>query len=263
MRRVLFIAAVSGSLAGAIQLACAADMATRAPMPAKAPMAPMMAPAVYNWNGIYIGGHFGYGWAHTDTDSYRLDDGGFQASGSVDRDGIFGGGQIGVNWMVMPNVLLGVEGDISAADLKGSADNCNAAGTGCARSDVKTTWFSTLRGRIGYAVNNWLLYGTGGAVWTHANTDRTITRADSNPASVGQVASADSTHSGWTAGGGVEWGFAPNWSAKLEYLYFNVNSTNDFVYPAPYSAANRRNESESHSHTVRLGINYRFNWLGH
>ena len=162
--------------------------------------------------------------------------------------------------MVMPNVLLGVEADISAADLKGSADNC--LGTACTRSDVKTDWFSTLRGRIGYAWDNWLLYGTGGAVWTHHSTDRTITASPSAPSAVGLVALADGTSSGWTAGGGVEWGFAPNWSAKLEYLYFNVDSTSEYIYPCCSGGADRRNELQSHSHNVRLGINYRFNWLG-
>jgi outer membrane immunogenic protein len=257
MRRALFIAVVSGCFAGAAQLASAADMGP-APMPAKVPMA--LPAAVYNWNGFYIGGHFGYGWAHTDTDSYSLDSGVYQASGSLDRDGVFGGGQIGVNWMIMPNWLLGVEADLSAADLKGSSDNCS--GTGCTHSDAKTDWFSTLRGRIGYAWENWLLYGTGGAVWTHHSTDRTITQSALHPEAEGLVASADGTSSGWTVGGGVEWGFAPSWSAKLEYLYFNVDSTNDFVYPCCSGGADRRNESQSHSHTVRVGINYRFNWLG-
>jgi opacity protein-like surface antigen len=62
----------------------------------------------------------------------------------------------------------------------------------------------------------------------------------------------------------VEWGFTPNWSAKLEYLYFNVDSSNDFNFAkgsTTFPSSFRHADSESHSHTVRVGINYRFNWL--
>ena len=241
-----------------------ATAAVAADMPLKAPAAAPISPPVFNWNGIYIGGHVGYGWGTTDSDGFSLVTGAFTGSTSSDREGVFGGGQIGFNWVVVPHLLLGVEGDLSAANLTGTGDNCTA--TGCVHTDFKTDWFATLRGRLGLVMNNWLIYGTGGAVWTHSSNDRTIACLGAGcPAVsvasplVGMVASVSGTHSGWTAGGGVEWGFAPHWTAKLEYLYFDVKSSNDFVYPG-FAAAGRHAESETKYQTVRLGINYLFNW---
>jgi opacity protein-like surface antigen len=236
--------------------ALAADL----PMKAPAYKTPALVPYVFNWAGFYGGGQVGYGWSSTSTDVYSIATGNLLSIGGVDRDGIFGGGQIGFNFMVTPNWLLGVEGDLSAADLSGSSTGCNFAGTGCAHSDSKVDWFGTLRGRVGYAVNNWLIYATGGAVWTHSSITRTIVQS-TNPAVVGLAASSSGTHSGWTVGGGVEWGFAPHWTAKLEYLYLNVDATNDYYYTG-FPLAARHSVSSTDTSTVRLGVNYLFNWGG-
>ena len=159
--------------------------------------------------------------------------------------------------MFAPNWILGAEGDIAGGDLHGSAINCSSA-TACAQSDVKTNWFATLRGRLGYTWKNWMLFGSGGAGRGHNSTDRTIVASGQLPAAVGAVASSSGTHVGWTAGGGVEWGFAPHWSAKLEYLYFHVDLSGDFIYPA-FPAASRHTESTNKYNIVRVGVNYLFN----
>jgi outer membrane immunogenic protein len=124
---------------------------------------------------------------------------------------------------------------------------------------------SSVRGRLGFAANNWLFYVTGGGAWRHADTDRTITctgagcpGVSTNSVLVGQVASVSGTVSGWTVGGGFEYGIAPNWSLKLEYLYYNFKAGNDFAYTSP--TAFRHIDSELQLHTVKLGVNYRFNW---
>jgi outer membrane immunogenic protein len=259
MRRALFIIiAVSGCLAGAISLAQAADMATKARMPAKGPMAPMVVPVpVYNWTGCYIGGNGGYGWSDSTADVYDNDHE-FIASGGQNRRGGFGGGQIGCNYMVSPNFLIGVEGDYDWASLTGSSDNCTEVG--CVHNDGKTKWFATARGRIGYAANDWLFFATGGAAWTNGSGVRTIT-ASSNSNLIGLSTTGGGTHSGWTAGGGIEYGFAPGWSAVLEYIYIQTSGTTDYIYASPYSAASRHSDVTAHLNTVRLGVNYHFNWM--
>jgi outer membrane immunogenic protein len=180
---------------------------------------------------------------------------GIQSSGSQQRSGVLGGGQIGYNFMVNPNFLLGVEGDFDWADLTGSSDACRDANQ-CTHSDGKTEWMTTIRGRIGYAMNDWLIFAMGGAAWTHGSSTRTIT-ASLNPALIGIAASTSPTHGGWTIGGGVEYGFARNWSAVLEYLYIQTSGNQDYIYPI--STANTNVDSTGHLSVVRLGINYHFN----
>ena len=253
MRRALFVAALSAGLVGAISVAQAADMATRAPMPAKAPMA--LPVALYNWNGFYVGGNFGYGWNNVDSTSTNLFSG-EQTSTSSTRHGVFGGGQIGYNWQFHPNWLLGIEGDIDASDLKGSADGCSS--TGCSHSESKNKWFATVRGRLGFVQNNWLFFVTGGAAWLDGSTDRTIVSV-TNPANavlVGQTSSASGTDAGWTVGGGVDWGIAPNWSVNLEYRYMDVKADRDFAYSLPSAA--RHVDADERVHTVRISLDYHF-----
>lgn len=252
MRHALFIAAVSGCLAGAVQLASAADMAPApAPMPAKGPMAPPV--AMYNWNGFYIGANFGYGWNDISTDSTKQS-GGDLVSSSSNRNGVFGGGQLGYNWQFDPNWLIGIEADIDAADITGTHDVCSDA-SHCSHSDGKNDWFGTLRARVGFVQNNWLFFATGGAVWLHGSTTRTIT-ANPTPSFVGLAASTSGTDAGWTVGGGVDWGIAPNWSVNLEYRYMDVKTSRDLIYSA--STLNRHNESDEKINTVRVSIDYHF-----
>jgi outer membrane immunogenic protein len=233
-----------------VQLACAADLPTKAP-------ALQPAPLLYNWSGFYVGGQIGYGWANIDSTSTDLFTGVVGATLSHDRNGIFGGGQVGYNFMVNPNFLIGIEGDIDAADITGTNSACSDA-THCASSDGKNKWFATLRGRVGYAMNNWLIFATGGVAWVNGDTTRTITVAPAGAAVlVGQSASSSGTDTGWTAGGGVEYGFARNWSVNLEYRYMQVDTSRTFTYSLP--AASRQIDSTDHINTVRLGVNYHFN----
>jgi outer membrane immunogenic protein len=246
MRRSLVLAATCAIVS--VQVASAADLPTKAP-----PRAPVL-PIAYNWAGFYVGGNVGYGWTNIDSTAFNTA-GDLAGTSSQDRRGIFGGGQIGYNFMIDPIFLVGVEGDFDWADLTGSSDSCSA--TGCSHSDGKTSWFATARGRLGYVMNNWLIFATGGAAWTHSSSVRTITASINNPGVVGEVATGTSTHPGWTFGGGVEYGFAPRWSAVLEYLYIQTSGSTDFTYPT--ATADRHVDSIGHLNTVRLGVNYHFN----
>jgi outer membrane immunogenic protein len=253
-------------MAGALVLsmsatAYGADMAARPYT--KAP--PMPAAAVYNWTGFYIGGHVGYGWGHTSNDSFSAA-GVFLDTTTGNPNGVFGGGQIGYNWQVSPNWLIGIEADGSVSDIHGTVFNCTA--TGCGSGAGKVEDFGTVRARLGYVFNNFLLYGTGGWAWSHSNTDRTITcvvagggicpGGPSPSPLTGAVVSSSGFNNGWAAGAGIEWMFAPNWTAKVEYQHLQFdNVARDFNYVG-FPAAFRHIVSDVRIDTVRVGVNYIF-----
>lgn len=232
MRRLAFAAAcvTVAALPGH-----AADLgrAPRAPAPAET-YAP---PPVMLWNGFYIGAHVGYGFGNSSANYL-----GTALSPTPSPEGIFGGGQIGYNFQFSPNWVVGIEADVSAADFN---DTTTVGGfTGRSSMDV----FGTVRGRIGYAFNNLLLYGTGGFAW--GNNQLTV-----NPAPAG-ITSVSRVHTGYAAGAGVEYAFSPNWSAKVEYLYLDFGRQDyDFALAGPV-------RYQTDMHTVKFGINYRFNWGG-
>ena len=109
---------------------------------------------------------------------------------------------------------------------------------------------------FGLVANNWLLYGTGGLAWADDQFTRTQLTGGVGTPPVGFVASNNGTRIGWTAGVGVEWGFARNWLAKLEYLFMDFGSSSfSFTVPAGTFAVN---EGDLTLQTVRVGVNYRF-----
>ena len=240
-------------------------MAADLRMPVKAPPAPEVAPAPI-WTGFYIGGHVGYGWEHTDTNSFNSA-GVLENSVSDERQGVLGGGQVGVNYNFGSNWLIGVEGDFSGADINATTVHCSA--TGCASSHGTTDELATVRGRLGFIWNNALFYGTGGWAWSHSHTDRTVTcvgalcpGASAASALVGMTASASGDQGGWAAGGGIEYMFAPHWTARVEYLHYQFdNVARDFSYPG-FPAAFRHNVSDNSIDTIRFGVNYLFNFGG-
>ena len=186
----------------------AADLYGRAPAYAAAPL------NIYNWNGFYVGANLGYQWGKVTNWP------------STEPSGIAGGGQVGYNWQVHPNWVLGLE-----ADIQGSGANDTFAAY-----KFSNPWFGTVRGRVGYAMNNVLIYGTGGFAYGGGKI------------SFGGVTEAQ-THIGWTAGAGVEVGLTPNWSAKAEYLYVQLSDQG-------YVLTGVNNGFQSN--VFRLGVNYRF-----
>jgi outer membrane immunogenic protein len=237
------------------------DWSLAADLPMKAP--PMVAPALYNWNGFYVGGSVGYGWEHSAINS--LDRAGLLIDTvSGDRTGVFAGGQFGYNWQFAPNWLIGGEIDWNWSDIHGSIFACSA--TGCALSNNHTTDFGTLRGRVGYVWNNVLLYGTGGVAFADANVNRTVTcvvagggvcPGGPSPSTLtGAVATATVLSTGWAAGGGIEWGIAPNWTMKVEYLHLGFHDVGaDFSYPG-FATAFRHTVANNNFDTVKVGFNY-------
>jgi outer membrane immunogenic protein len=229
MRRLLLASVSAVALAGFATAASAADMGRPVYKAAPAPMA-----EVYNWTGLYIGAHGGYGWGDV---------------GGLDVDGGFIGGQIGFNWQAPGSpFVFGVEFDSAWANLEGSAVIPGVVG---AASEID--YQGSLRGRLGYSFGPAMIYATGGLAWMHNNV--AIAAVVAPGFAVG--ASDDNTHFGWTIGAGLEYAFAPNWSAKVEYLYADYGAE---TYFAPVAGGGL--DLDAQTHTVKVGLNYRFGWGG-
>ena len=166
----------------------------------------------YSWAGPYLGGNIGYDW-------------GSVSNSAVKPSGFVGGVQAGYNFQT-GSWVFGVEGDIQVT----GADDTFAFWK------FSNPWFGTVRGRVGYAFNNILFYGTGGLAFGEL-TGQTFGFSESH------------TTAGWAAGGGVEFGLTPNWSAKVEYLYFDLSTT-------PFAITGVSNGYSAS--VVRAGVNYRF-----
>ena len=237
----------------------AATSAMAADLPVKAPVYKAPPPvAIYSWTGCYLGGHAGWGWGRkharfSDTfDVFPI------IPFSEHVDGFLGGVQGGCDYQFNTNWVVGVEGAFSWADIKGHALNDpfvrgkGSSGTFSARTD----WLATLTGRLGYAWDRWLVYGKGGVAWAH-DKYRLVGLGDNvfGPFAL----SATETRTGWTAGGGVEYAFLNNWSAKLEYNYMDFGSHRlrlaGLFVSSPVFATT---DIDQKIHVVKFGINYRF-----
>jgi outer membrane immunogenic protein len=219
--------------------AMAADL-PQAPPPPMAPAAyvPIVAP-VYNWGGIYIGINGGYGFG---TAKWTVSS---QPSNTVNPNGGVVGGTLGANWQ-SGALVLGVEGDFDWSGITNSSASTVCGATG--NCQTGNTWLSTLRGRIGYAADRVLFYGTGGGVFGNIQT---VTAGVTNTTS----------KVGWTAGVGVEVAFADNWTAKVEYLYANLGTGSITCTTACGVAAPGIPVSVGLiDNLVRAGINYKFNF---
>jgi outer membrane immunogenic protein len=232
------------TLAAAGQPAFAADV-TR--LPSKAPVA---APStVQNWTGLYGGVNAGYSWGRTDL-GYAL--GGIPPVGTtLDPNSFIGGGQVGYNWQV-GSMVLGVEADVAWRDGTDSATF--TVGAAFATLNGEQNWGATLRPRIGFAANNWLIYGTGGAAF--GNFKHSLTES---VAGATRTVADSETKAGWTAGGGVEYAFRNQWSLGVEYLFLDFGSTT-LAQPAAGPFAPSTATFDDKSHLLRAKVNYKFNW---
>jgi outer membrane immunogenic protein len=235
---VVAISAILG-----VTAASAADLAAAPRTYSKAPV--MVPPPVYNWTGFYIGINGGGGWGRTD---FQFSNG--TPNANHDISGGLAGGQIGYNWQSGAWVF-GLEADGDWANIKGSALCPNPAFV-CA-TNVRD--LASFRGRVGYTANNVLFYGTGGV--GYANTRySTLTGGVPFPTTTGFF---NSDRWGYAAGAGIEYGFTPNWSAKVEYMHygFGTDTAPVLTLGAASTAALRLNVD-----TVKVGLNYRFGWGG-
>ena len=190
----------------------AAGSAAAADLPrGPAPYYPPTA-SVYNWTGLYAGLNLGYEWGKV-------------TNSSIDPSGVAGGGQIGYNWQI-GQFVFGAETDIQ---ISGADDTF-------APYKFSNPWFGTLRGRAGFAINNVLLFGSLGLAYGGLK---------------GEFLGLDESKTlvGWAGSLGMEVGFTPNWSAKVEYLYMDLGSR-------AYTITGVDNGLQASY--LRLGVNYHF-----
>jgi outer membrane immunogenic protein len=169
---------------------------------------------MYSWAGPYLGGNIGWDWGSVDNNPTK-------------PSGFVGGAQAGYNWQNGPWVF-GIE-----ADLQGTG-----ASDTFAPWKFSNPWFGTVRGRAGYALNNVLFYGTAGLAFGELTGQTFGGLSESH------------TNAGWTVGLGAEVGLARNWSAKLEYLYVDLNDSNFVI------TGNQQNGYRFG--LLRAGVNYHF-----
>jgi outer membrane immunogenic protein len=221
MKRMFVAALVSGTILSPV---FAADM----PVPAAPPVyrAPVVVPVAYSWTGFYVGINGGAGWARENFTS-----GGVTLSGDT-LTGPLAGGQIGFNYQI-GMLVLGAEFDGQWASISKTVGPFFGV-----TFEDKITGFITGRGRIGMAVENFMVYATGGGMygWAKSSASNGVT-----------TVSVNDSQGGWTAGGGAEWGLGA-WSIKAEYLYLRTNDRNNATFGVT---------THVDAHVIRAGLNYR------
>ena len=221
--------------------------------------------ALWSWSGLYIGGHIGASLSLTDV----ADPFGAPIYGdNVRTPGFIGGGQIGFNHQV-GSVVFGVEADVSGVSSDGT-NTCFAFSGDSISSTcrVRADLYTTLTGRIGYAVDRSLFYVKGGAAWTRGTVDMIVNKNDPNRSAVFTSTNSFVTP-GWTVGAGVEYALASAWSVKLEYDYLSFRDQDvatPYVPGNPFGVTASTTTISQHVHQFKLGLNYRLadgvNWPG-
>ena len=215
-------------LAGVASSAMAADLPTRK----GTPVAPQVYAPAFTWGGLYLGINGGYAYGATSNTNFASPSGG--AIGAT----------LGYNWQ-MGQLVFGAEGDFDYAFTKRS-NNFAFAGGGLGSNTYKVNWITTERLRLGYAVDRALFYVTGGfaAVDTRAT-------ANTNAAAFNNL-SQTSWRTGGALGGGIEYAFTNNITAKAEYLWLPM-SDKTYFGGTPFAENNKLNVN-----LFRVGLNYKF-----
>jgi outer membrane immunogenic protein len=276
MKKVVATSAIA--LAMGMSSALAADLPSR-----KAPPVYVPPPPPLIWTGFYGGLNIGGGWNSNNNNNqgsaYWDPNYAFGGSGIAPQfgtpnlfflpnnnqngtaGGVIGGAQVGYNFQFNPSIVVGVEADFQGSSISSNNNNSGASiypspfltppfgpGTGVLvpvnavnNGNLALNWVGTVRGRAGWLFTpSLLVYGTAGFAYGGVS-----------------AYGYNDTYSGWTAGGGLEWMFAPRWSAKIEYLYVDLssggNNNNGFNWNWGYNFHPQIN-------IVRAGVNYHFNW---
>jgi len=225
--------------------------------------ADIIEPAAYDWTGPYVGLQAGYGWGDNDVKPdgeeqvalaarggdvafHPLDD------GSIKMDGFLGGLHAGYNWQ-SDSLVLGVEGDIEYADLDGdtdiihSDDGTTNEDVGDARQEID--WLGSLRLRAGFTFDRALIYATGGLAVGGVEVSGFIDESDFDD-------SNSDTEWGWTLGGGLEYAFTDELSARIEYRYTDLGNSD--VEAGGVETPIEKLEFENTFHAVRAGLSWHF-----
>jgi outer membrane immunogenic protein len=281
--------------------AFAADMPLKAPPPPPAP--------AWTWTGFYAGlnagGAFDDGSFATTGTPVSFNPAGLLMgapatmnalaavlTSNAPRSGsqFIGGGQFGYNFQFTSAYVLGFEADIQALARSGGSSSVSTTSSfapfgfpannygATASFTQRLDYLGTARGRIGYlATPSLLAYATGGLAYGGANVGSSFSIQETFPGAFATItppifgaASASNTAVGWTVGGGLEWMFGSKWSAKFEYLYYDLGSVtasipltqiinNGPFINTPWATALAQSSAHFNGSIVRVGVNYHLN----
>lgn len=186
----------------------------------------------YDWTGGYIGAELGGVWGNADV-SIPL----YPSNFDLDTSGFAGGLYMGYNFQSNA-MVLGIEADIDIMDVDG--DNLSGGGPVGERYVVEQDWDASVRARAGYAIDNMLLYVTGGAAFSSIDTHYVPLAGGHDKSDL----------FGWTVGGGLEYGFTPNVIARVQYLYTDYGKES-FLHIGPSTV-------DYDTHSVMAGIAWKF-----
>jgi opacity protein-like surface antigen len=206
-----------------------------------------------DWRGFYLGGNFGHAESRVQSDFAVLGVNSLSTDDTL-RGELFGG-QIGYNFQ-RGALVVGIEADAAASTQKTDTTHvCVAPACGLANltfaNEQEMTWVATVRGRIGYAYDRWLVYGTGGVGGAGFKSERSASTTLSSLTKV-----ETDTQFAWVAGGGVEVALNSAWSVKLEYLYMALPDLKTSYTLAGVGLITETDRMDQQ--IVRAGINYRF-----
>ena len=244
--------------------AIAADLPVRRAPPAPA----FVAVPVFTWTGFYVGGNAGYGFAGGGDVSTvgafpaaqtLITAGVVPGSSKLTPEGFVGGGQIGYNWQ-FGSVVLGAEADIQYTDLAQTKSATSTPFNVYSSYRTTTDYIGTVRGRVGYAWDRWMLYATGGLAYGDVYNRHFVGPVGGAPVFAG---SKDGMKTGYTVGAGVEYALpTTSWlgsaaTVKIEYLYYDLgNRTVAAASPTIGPVFNSRFQNDGH--IVRAGLNWKF-----
>lgn len=210
----------------------AADLAVSTP-----PQAPVDVAPVFSWTGFYVGLNAGGGFGGKDDVGFHSFGNYLGRYGKLDGSGFLGGGQLGYNYQIDNNWVIGLETDFQGADISDSFSNATAS------ASSKIDWYGTLRPRIGFSYGDTLFYGTGGLAYGHIKYKSSVTGVGSFD--------DDKTKVGWTVGAGAEHAFTDHVTAKLEYQYVDFGGNE-------MGADVLSTKASSDFHAIKVGLNYKF-----
>jgi outer membrane immunogenic protein len=240
LRRILMASVGAIAFAGS---ALAADLPAKRPPPVYVPPVP-----IFTWTGIYVGGQIGYAWGTSNTTV--TDGAGNFLAFSTNNSGVIGGAHVGYN-LQLSQFVVGLEGDVDGSSLSKTVTGGFFAPPLFVGASIHTSLpvQGSVRGRLGYAWDRVLIYGTGGVAFGGFNGNISTPFGSD---------SLSTTRVGWTVGGGLEYAVTNNWSVRAEYRFTQFHSNfipgGSFSFdPFGVSASRRINENR-----VQVGFSYKF-----
>ncbi len=199
----------------------------------------------YDWSGIYVGAQAGYAWGNAFADYSDFPEG--QYAWNIDPDGIVGGIYAGANWQMSNRLVIGAESELNWSDVSGTGtyiEDYALQYPGYFDMEARLNWSGSTRLRLGYAIDRWMPYVTGGIAYAGYEIG------------LHDEAEGEGNLYGYTLGGGVEYAVTNSFRARLSYLYTDYD---DDGFSAYYTGGNYGPlDIDFDNHAMQVGISY--NW---